>query len=489
MDRADRALVPDAPARDDVPPRASAPDALALAEAIRAGELSARDALTASLARAHDLARLGAIRFLDAARGFSRADALDALLRTDPARAAAMPFFGVPFLMKDLGAAAAGLPVVCGSRLLLDAPPPAEDSDLAARFAAAGLVAFGVTTVPEFGMTLASEPAIGPLARNPYDLGRTPGGSSGGAAAAVAAGIVTLAQSGDAGGSTRVPAACCGLVGLKPTRAAVPGGPLFGNHLQGLACELVLSRSLRDTAAALDAVAGRGRGPEPDPDLGRSAAERLAHPVEPLRIGWCSEGPPGLPVEAERRHAVAEAAEALARAGHRLVPIDPERLGGFTAQATTVFDHVISVNAARLLGHLGPGALARVEPLTRAVVARGLAVSGVGLQAALAAGVAVAHGLWRLFDDIDVLLTPMLATAPPPLGAFPMDGDDVEANWGRMNAFAPYAMLANVAGVPALSMPCGIDRAGLPLAVQLIGAMGSDARLLAVGRQLGDPGA
>ncbi len=461
-----------------------ADDALALAGSIRAGALSARDAMAAALARADDVAHLGAIRFLDGARGLRRADALDALLRADPARAAAMPFFGVPFLMKDLGAATAGFPVVAGSRLLLDQPPPVADGELAARFAAAGLVPFGVTTVPEFGMTLASEPAIGPVARNPLDPSRTPGGSSGGAAAAVAAGIVALAQSGDAGGSTRVPAACCGLVGLKPTRAAIPGGPAFGNHLHGLACELVVSRSLRDTAAALDAFAGRGKGPEPDPHLGGSALNRLTRPVGPLRVGLCIDGPPGFPVEAERRQAVADAAEALAGLGHRPRPIDAERLASFTAQSTLVFDHVIAVNAARNLGGLGAAALVRVEPLTRAVVARGVATSGVALQAALAAGVAVAHGVWRLFDEIDVLLTPMLAHAPPPLGSFPMDGDDVDANWRRMNAFAPYAMLANVAGVPALSVPRGLDRAGLPLAVQLIGPMGSDATLLAVARQL-----
>ncbi|MGI3900716.1 MAG: amidase [Janthinobacterium lividum] len=459
-------------------------DALALAASIRAGTLSARDAMTSALERARDLAHLGAIRLLDPDQGLRRADALDALLRSEPERAAAMPFFGVPFLLKDLGAAAAGFPIVCGSRLLLDTPPAATNSHLATRFDNAGLVPFGVTTVPEFGMTLASEPAIGPKARNPVDPSRTPGGSSGGAASAVASGIVALAQSGDAGGSTRVPAACCGLVGLKPTRAAVPGGPAFGNHLHGLACELVLSRSLRDTAAALDAVAGRAQGPEPDPDLGEAALHRLARPVSPLRVGFCLEGPRDFPVEAERQQAVRKAAAVLAAAGHGLVPIDAERLERFTVQATMVFDRIIAVNAARNLGDLGTVALARVEPLTRSVVARGLSVSGVELQAALATGVAVAHGLWRLFDEIDVLLTPMLATAPPPLGAFPMDGDDVDENWRRMNAFAPYAMVANVAGVPALSVPYGLDDAGLPLAVQLVGAMGTDAQLLAVAQQL-----
>ena len=357
-------------------------DGLGLAEAIRAGTLSARDAMTMALARTEAAAGLGMIRFLDAERGLRRADALDALLRQDPDRAAAMPFFGVPFLMKDLGAAAAGFPVACGSRLLADLPPPLQSSELALRFEAAGLVPFGVTTVPEFGMTLSSEPALGPIARNPLDPNRTPGGSSGGAAAAVAAGIVSLAQSGDAGGSTRVPAACCGLVGLKPTRAAIPGGPLFGNHLHGLACELVLSRSLRDTAAALDAFAGRGQGPEPDPDLGGSALLQLGESLDRLRIGLCVEGPPGFPIETERAQAVTDAARALEAAGHAIVPVRVEQLSCFTVPSTLVFDRIISVGAARNLGSLGPADLGRVEPLTRAAIARGRAISGVALQEA-----------------------------------------------------------------------------------------------------------
>ena len=198
-------------------------------------------------------------------------------------------------------------------------------------------------------------------------------------------------------------------------------------------------------------------------------------------------GPPGFPIEAERRQAVADAADALEAQGHSMVPVSAERLSRFTEPATLVFDHIMSVNAARNLGGLAAADLAQVEPLTRAAVARGLAVSGVALQAALATGVSVAHGLWRLFDEVAVLLTPMLATAPPPIGAFPMDGDDMEAHWRRMNGFSPYAIVANVAGVPALSIPFGQDRAGLPLAVQLIGPMGADARLLAVAGQLEQP--
>jgi amidase len=453
-------------------------DGTGLGEAIAAGRTTAAAAMEAAIARAVESRHLGAISQLAADLGRERAAFVDRQWGRRPADEAPPPFLGVPFLMKDLGAPSHGLAIVCGSRSVPGVPAD-SDSALAARFRSAGLLPFGLTTVPEFGLGLSSEPAMGPLARNPLDPQRTPGGSSGGAAAAVAAGIVALAHATDAGGSIRVPAACCGLVGLKPSRGAVPAGPAFGNHLGGIASELVISRSLRDTAAALDACAGRARGPFPDPDLGGPTLDRLDIAPVGLRIGLCFDAGDDYPVAAASRDAVRHAGKALAARGHRTVEIAAQRLMPLVRQSGRVFDRVISVNLFRALGL----AASRVERLTAAVARRGAAVSGGDLQEADMAAILVAHAMWQLFDEIDVLVTPTLCGPPPPIGSFPFDHDDVDLHFHRMAAFAPFATLANVAGTPALSIPHGTAD-GLPLSVQLIGPIAADGLLLRVARQL-----
>jgi amidase len=453
-------------------------DGLAFAAAIRRGETTAAAALEAALARAQATRSFGAICCLASDLGRSRAAAIDLSLKDRDESCLMQPFIGVPFLMKDLGAAMQGLPLTCGSQAL-PAAPATVDSELARRFKLAGLVPFGTTTVPEFGLSLASEPVSGPIARNPLDPSRTPGGSSGGAAVAVATGITALAHATDAGGSTRVPAACCGLVGLKPSRGAVPGGPSFGNHLGGIATELVVSRTLRDTAAALDAVAGAAQGPFPDPDLAGPLLARLDEPLERLRVGVCLDVTDGTPIADTRRAAVRHAADVLAAAGHRVIPILPEVLAQLVRDSSLVFDRIICVNLAR-----GLADVSGVEPLTAAAVRRGLSLTACDLQAAELLGVDVAHRLWRLFQEIDVILLPMLSMAPPPIGSFPTNHDDVELQWRRMTDFAPYATLANVAGAPALTVPHGVDGDALPLPVQLIGPMGADGLLLRLARLL-----
>ena len=451
-------------------------DALGLGEAILTGATTAVAAMEAAIERVRTSERLGAVSHLSPGLGLERAAAIDAELKRRSTNSAARPFLGVPFLMKDLGAAAEGLPVTCGSRSIT--PQLAQaDSELAARFWNSGLAPFGVTTTPEFGLALSSEPAIGPIARNPLDPRLTPGGSSGGAAAAVAAGIVAFAHATDAGGSIRVPAACCGLVGLKPSRGAIPGGPAFGNHLSGLATEFVVSRSLRDTAAALDRCAGAGQGPFPDPDLGGPILASLDETPEGLTIGVCVEAG-ATAVAAANSDAIRHAGEALTRAGHRIVNVDSNLLGKLTRDAGLVFDRVISVNLAGLLDDLS-----NVEPLSAAVARRGRLITARELQAAEMIAVQIAHAMWRLLAEVDVLMTPMLSGPPLPIGSFPMDHEDVELQWRRMAEFAPVATLANVAGVPALSVPHG-EADGLPLSVQLIGPMASDGLLLRLARQL-----
>jgi amidase len=452
-------------------------DGFGLGAAIRAGAITAVAAMEAALERARDAEPLGAVTHLAPELGLKRAATIDAGLKDGGPPSALRPFLGVPFLMKDLGATAQGLPMVCGSRSI--APEPAQvDSDLASRFWASGLVAFGVTTAPEFGLALSSEPAIGPIARNPLNPSLTPGGSSGGASAAVAAGIVALAHATDAAGSIRVPAACCGLVGLKPSRGAIPGGPAFDNHLGGLACELLVSRSLRDTAVALDRFAGNGRGPFPDPDLGGPVLASLGRAPEGLTIGVCVDAGMHAPIAAANRDAIRHAGEVLKRAGHRIVDIDGNRIGKLAQDAGLVFDRMICVNLARLLDDLS-----QVEPLAAAVALRGRQITARELQAAEMTAVQLAHAMWRLFEDVDVLLTPMLSGPPLPIGSFPLDHDDVDLHWRRMADFAPFATIANVAGIPALSIPHG-EADGLPLSAQLMGPMASDGLLLRVARQL-----
>lgn len=450
-------------------------DGLALADLIRRRTTTAGRVLEASLDRARAMAHLGALQAIDADLGRSRAAAVDAGMTRRPKYYARQPFLGVPFLMKDLGAPSLGLPVLAGSRSLVPGST-AADSELARRFRRAGLVAFGTSTVPEFGLSLATDPAIGPTARNPLDPALIPGGSSGGAAASVAAGIVALAHATDAGGSIRVPAACCGLVGLKPTRGAVPGGPGFGNHLSGIASELVIARSLRDIAAALDAVAGSAEGPFPDPDLDLPVLPWIDGRPESLRVGVTTDAGGGRPIDPARSGAVEAAAKVLAEAGHRIVPIPCERLDAMVQGSALVFDRVVSVNLARALPDL-----AQVEPLTRAVALRGRAMTAIDASEAEAMSVMVAHLAWRLFDEVDVLLLPMLSGPPPPIGSFPTDHPDVDLHWRRMQDFAPYAMIANIAGVPALTLPHGEDGDGMPLPVQLMGPMGSDGLLLQLG--------
>ncbi|OLP55651.1 amidase [Rhizobium rhizosphaerae] len=467
-------------------------DATALADAIKAGRFSATAAMQAALAAAEAEADLGALTHVDSRLGLAEAARIDAMFAEGGAAAAelaARPFAGVPTLAKDLGGPFVGLPVKAGSALFAARDPdmPLEgaadrstpDSDLAARFRAAGFCLFGLTTSPEFGLSLSSEPAIGPACRNPLAPTLSAGGSSGGAAAAVAAGIVAIAHATDAGGSIRVPAAACGLVGLKPGRGLMPGGPDFGNHLGGIAAELVVSRSVRDTAASLTALAGAARGPFPP------AAAPSIFPTLPqrLRIGLVTDLGADCPVEPARQAAVEAAARSLEADGHLVRRIDKNALAALAATSRRVFETIVCVNLAALFDRLALDE-GRVEPISRAAIARGRSLTGAGLWQDLNAMVLVSRDLWALFDDVDLMLTPMLSRAPLPLGAMPTDHADLDLHFSRMACFAPLATLANIAGCPALTLPFGADEDGLPLPLQLLAPMGGEGLLLAAAARL-----
>jgi amidase len=454
-----------------------AEDGLGLAAAFRGGSVSASQLLEAALTRAEAMnPSLGALCYID------ETGARAALARLDTAA----PFAGVPFLMKDLGAPAAGLPTIAGSRYLVrNAVPATTDSDLAARLRRAGVVIFGKTTVPEMGLNLASEPLIGPIARNPWNLHRGAGGSSGGAAAAVAAGIVPLAHATDAGGSIRVPAAACGIVGLKPSRGLTPQGPDFNNLLMGLASELVVSRTVRDSAAMLDACAGTPRGPYAAPALPLTGTvlAALDQPLSSLRIGFVEAGPASSPITEERSTAVLAAARHLEAAGHTIDRLFSAELEPLVVIAQQFFEQAICAALARFAEELNPApAREDFEPMTWAAIERGRRLIAASLVAATRDAARVSYALAECFEQFDAIITPMLADAAPSVGALPTDGDDIDGHFARMSALAPYAVLVNASGMPAISVPQGLDAAGLPLAIQIVGPIGSDALLLQLAR-------
>jgi amidase len=447
-------------------------DATALAEAIGCGKMTARQAMENSLAAAETHEALGAICHLDAGQGLALADAFDAL---PVDRRKSMPFGGVPTLAKDLGGPFRGFPVTAGSKSL-----PRQggdtDSDLAARYRDAGFCLFGITTTPEFGLSLASEPLIGPISKNPLDPLLTSGGSSGGAAAAVAAGIVSIAHATDAGGSIRVPAACCGLVGLKPGRGAMAAGPLFTNHLGGIVSELAICRSVRDAARAFAVLSGSARGPYPP-------VEQAAPKAGKLKVGLLTELGSDFSIDPVRAEAVADSARALEVDGHEIVSLNCGDIRAVVEASGRAFRDVIAVNLASLAKLPGIDA-ASWEPMTQAVAEEGARMSGVQVWDLVQAMVHVSRDLHALFDRFDALLTPMLASAPKPIGSFPSDHRDTDLHFARMGSFAPLAALANISGFPAIALPFGVDKAGLPLPVQMIAPMGHEALLLALAARL-----
>lgn len=450
-------------------------DAIGLAARIRRREVSAAEVLEAAIARAEALNP--ALNFM--------ADRLYDRARAAPVQPG--PFAGVPWLIKDLNTDVAGTNTGNGSRLYADNVATVT-SELVTRIERAGFVVFGKTTSPEFGLTATTESRAKGRTRNPWDPSRIAGGSSGGAAVAVAAGVLPAAHATDGGGSIRIPAACCGLFGLKPSRGRVPAGPKRTEGWGGLSVHHAVTWSVRDSAAILDATHGVEPGSRyaaPTPDLPFLAA--VGRDPGPLRVALMLDAPTGVPVDPDVRAAVEDAARLLESLGHHVEPaapvVDSAALGwaGFVLMASSLVADV-EARAARLGIEPGPDHL---EAITRAVLAFGRQTSGADVARAQGTLQEAAVAVAQFMDRFDVILSPTLAAPPLPLGTIDLDPADGFEAWGqRTSAYTPFCQLANQTGQPAMSLPLGTSRTGLPIGVMVTGRYGDEALLLRLAGQV-----
>jgi Asp-tRNA(Asn)/Glu-tRNA(Gln) amidotransferase A subunit family amidase len=392
------------------------------------------------------------------------------------------PLSGVPFLLKDLGVAWAGTPTTGGSRLFKDVVAPA-DSALGAAYRAAGLVVFGKTNTPEFGLWPVTESDLLGAARNPWDLSRTPGGSSGGASAAVAAGIVPAAHASDGGGSIRIPAACCGLFGLKPSRGRVSFAPL-GEGWAGASVSHAITRSVRDSAALLD-VACR---PQPgDPYFlsvpERPFAEEASRDPGALRIGFTTAAMQAPAIDPECAEAVRDAARLCESLGHEVDEVTiPGDVAAMAAGAGQAIAASIAANLDAEADRRGrPIEEGEIEAMTMATYRRGQGVPG----SAYVRGVQALHAYTRaeaqLFESYDVLLLSTLGRTAIPIGWL---FEDRKAINERLFSYMPNTQAFNNTGQSAMTVPLAWSRDGLPIGLQFVARMGAEATLFQLAGQL-----
>ena len=448
--------------------------ALQAAAAVRAGTVSPVELVEHALDRIARLdGELGAFVTVTADSARAEARAAEQARRRDPD--SLPPLHGVPTAIKDLNLVA-GVPTRFGSVVMDSFIAPVDDT-VVRLLRAAGTISVGKTSTPEFGLPCYTETDIGPPARTPWDLTRSAGGSSGGAGAAVAAGLVPIAQGSDGGGSIRIPASVCGLVGVKTSRGRISRGPadLDATRLSVLG---PLARTVRDAAAFLDATAGPQPG-DPDPLVLPATSFLSACDTDPgrLRVGRYVDSPIPAELDPQVRAAWEDASRLLAGLGHDVedteAPIPPE--------AVPHFETVWAVSAAT--APVEAAREAELRPLTRHLRERGRAISGPQFAQALAQLGQYARQGIAASARFDVVLTPTLAMLPRPVGWFDSDGDPA-ADFERQKRFTPYTSIYNVTGQPAISLPLATSTEGLPIGLMLVGRPGGEATLLSLAAQL-----
>ena len=452
-------------------------DALGLAALVRDGEAQPKELLEAAVARMERLEpqlNAVAIPMLDEARS-----AIEAGLPEGP-------FTGVPYLIKDLHLLWDGVSTTNGSRLF-DGYVPDHDSVLTERYRASGLVTFGKSTSPEFGVTPTTESALYGDTHNPWKHGTSAGGSSGGAAAAVAAGYLPLANASDGGGSIRIPASCCGLFGMKPTRGRTPMGPDAGEGWAGMSCVHAVSRSVRDNAALLDASHGPCLGaPYIAPPPERPYLEEVGRDPGRLRIAFQRTTWNGAPTHPDCVAAVEEAARLCEELGHEVVDrameVDVELIRRASATIIPANLQVALEDRAEALG----------RELEEGDVERGTwGMANAGRQRTAADYVRAVKGIHQLglqvatfLQDVDVILTPTMATPPIELGRIHLSNPDPGKDIEKLFQYIGFCQLFNASGNPAMSVPLAWNDDGLPIGIQFAGRFGDESTLFRLAGQL-----
>jgi amidase len=452
-------------------------DALGLADLVRRNEVTADELLEAAIERVE--ARNPAINAVTMKLYDYGKSAIAGGLPDGP-------FRGVPYLMKDLTSAITGVKMTRGSKFFADTPPSPVDSEHVKRLKQAGLVIFGRTNTCELGLSLTCEPQLHGPTCNPWNVEHISGGSSGGSAAAVAARILPIAHASDGFGSIRAPAACCGLVGLKPTRGRNTFAPFVGEGLGGCSTEHAVSLTVRDSAALLDATCGPGAGdPYFAPPPARPYFEEAGTNPGKLRIAWTCAAPNGAAIDQECLQLLEQTVQDCTDLGHHVEECNPDV---DEADIVPTFLTLATANTVVNLGsHPTVAHTAReddVERITWLSAKMGEKVRAPDYVRATQTAHRLGRQMAAFHSEWDVLLTPGLASPAVKLGWLDMMMDDFDTYWQRVFDFSPFTVWFNLTGQPAMMLPLGHSATGLPLAAQLVAPYGDEATLFRLGAQL-----